>query len=77
MMGAFLDLLGIAHEDGLISDESAVKPEPKSCRRPPRRSSSKSPPDDVSLYFATLVSQDPETWQPRPVPAAAATADQS
>src|SRR3954471_1417674 len=28
MMGAFLDLLGIAHEEALISDESAVKPEP-------------------------------------------------
>ena len=27
MMGAFLDALGIAHEDGLIKDESPVKPD--------------------------------------------------
>jgi len=25
--------------------------------------SSKYPPEDVSLYLATLVSQDPETWE--------------
>src|SRR3954471_18388125 len=28
MMGAFLDLLGIPHENGLINDEHPVKPEP-------------------------------------------------
>src|SRR5512132_2192958 len=27
MMAAFLDSLGIAHEDGLISEENAVKPD--------------------------------------------------
>ncbi len=28
MMGAFLDLLGIAHENGLISEENLPKPDP-------------------------------------------------
>src|SRR5215212_4898370 len=29
MMGAFLDSLGITHEDGLISEENVTKPEPE------------------------------------------------
>ena len=27
MMGAFLDLLGIAHENGLINEENVIKPD--------------------------------------------------
>jgi hypothetical protein len=63
MMGAFLDLLGIAHEEGLISDESAVKPEPAKVQEAAKALAEKYPQDEVVLYFATLVSQDPETWQ--------------
>ena len=62
MMGAFLDSLGIAHEDGLISEENVSKPEPEALRTAAAALSTKYPPEDVSLYFKTLVSQDPDTW---------------
>ncbi|HEY3885940.1 MAG TPA: hypothetical protein VGL62_12065 [Vicinamibacterales bacterium] len=64
MMGAFLDALGMAHENGLISEEKAPKPDAARIASAAGELSSKYPPDDVSLYFATLVSQDPETWEP-------------
>ena len=62
MMGAFLDSLGIAHEDGLISEENVTKPEPEKLKAAAGELSGKFPPEDVSLYFGTLVSQDPDTW---------------
>src|SRR3954471_16912545 len=64
MMGAFLDLLGIAHENGLITEENVAKPEPGKVRQAATDLASKYPADDVSLYLATLVSQDPEMWEP-------------
>lgn len=62
MMGAFLDSLGIAHEDGLISEENVTKPAAETLRTAAAALSSKYPDDDVTLYFSTLVSQDPDTW---------------
>lgn len=62
MMAAFLDALGIAHEDGLISEDNAVKPEADTLAAAAEDLSGKYPAEDVALYFATLVSQDPETW---------------
>ena len=62
MMGAFLDSLGIVHEDGLISEENTVKPDPEKLKTAATELMVKFPPDDVSLYFSTLVSQDPDTW---------------
>ena len=64
MMGAFLDALGVAHDNGLISEENLPKPEPGKVAAAAKELSTKFPADDVSLYFATLVSQDPETWEP-------------
>jgi hypothetical protein len=63
MMGAFLDLLGIPHENGLISDDNVVKPDAAKVKGAAAELATKYPPEDVSLYFATLVSQDPETWE--------------
>ena len=63
MMGAFLDLLGIAHENGLISEENLPKPEEAKVKQAATELASRFPPEDVSLYLATLVSQDPETWE--------------
>src|ERR671913_482827 len=63
MMGAFLDLLGIAHENGLINDENVAKPDPEKLKQAVAELASKYPADDVSLYLDTLVSQDPETWE--------------
>jgi hypothetical protein len=62
MMAAFLDALGVAHENGLIADETVAKPGPEKLAAAAQELSTKFPPDDVSLYFATLISQDPETW---------------
>src|SRR5829696_9265042 len=62
MMGAFLDALGVSHEEGLIKDETVVKPESDKLRAAVDRIVAKYPVEDVSLYLSTLVSQDPETW---------------
>jgi hypothetical protein len=62
MMGRFLDLLGIAHEDGLISDESPAVPAPEKLDEAARTLATEFPTDHVSRYFWTLLWQDPETW---------------
>ena len=62
MMAAFLDLLGIQHENGLISEETVAKPDPEKVQNAAKELATKFPPEDVSLYLSTLVSQDPETW---------------
>ena len=64
MMGAFLDLLGITHDNGLISDENVVKPDAEKVTQAAKDLATKYPAEDVSLYLSTLVSQDPETWEP-------------
>lgn len=63
MMGAFLDALGIAHEDGLINEEEVPAPDAEKVRAAAEELAGKYPADDVALYFSTLVSQDPETWK--------------
>jgi hypothetical protein len=63
MMGAFLDLLGITHENGLISDENVAKPDATKVKDAAKQLASSYPAEEVSLYLATLVSQDPETWE--------------
>ena len=63
MMGAFLDLLGIQHENGLINDENVTKPDAEKVRHAAAELATKFPQEDARLYFATLVSQDPETWE--------------
>ena len=63
MMAAFLDSLGIAHEDGLISDEALSPPDVEKLKVTATELAAKYPADDVSLYLSTLISQDPETWQ--------------
>lgn len=63
MMGAFLDLVGITHENGLIAEENVPKPDEAKVRAAAKELATKFPEDEVSLYLATLVSQDPETWE--------------
>ena len=62
MMSAFLDLLGIPHENGLITEENVAKPDAAKVQQSAKELATKFPSDEVSLYLATLVSQDPETW---------------
>lgn len=61
MMGAFLDALGIAHENGLIQDDE-VKPDAAKVGPAVQLISEKFPKEHVSLYLDTLLCQDPETW---------------
>jgi len=62
MMGAFLDELGIAHEDGLIKDETPKVPDAATLDKGVKALSAKYPKADVARYFWALLWQDPETW---------------
>ena len=61
MMGVFLDALGLEHDNGLI-EESEAKPDPAKMDAAVAAITAKFPAENVSLYLATLVCQDPETW---------------
>lgn len=61
MMIAFLDALGITHENGLIQDNE-VKPEAKKIPAAAAAIATQFPADDVWLYLNTLLCQDPDTW---------------
>lgn len=62
MMGRFLDLLGIAHEEGLITEESPAAPTAEKLDEAVKALAAEFPKDDVSRYLWTLLWQDPETW---------------
>lgn len=62
MMGRFLDELKIAHEEGLITEESPTAPETETLDAAVKALSAEFPPADVSRYFWTLLWQDPQTW---------------
>jgi hypothetical protein len=61
MMGAFLDALGIEHENGLIQEEK-VTPDPDKITSAVGAIAAQYPAADVALYLNTLVCQDPDTW---------------
>jgi hypothetical protein len=61
MMTAFLDALGIAHENGLIQEDD-VKPDRAKIPAAVEQLRSQFPKEDVELYLNTLLCQDPETW---------------
>ena len=62
LMGRFLDALGIAHEDGLISDESLTPPAQERLAAAAKTLAASFPAEDVSLYLSTLLWQDSGTW---------------
>jgi hypothetical protein len=62
MMGAFLDAVGIAHDQGMIADEELKAPEPAALRKAATTIAGAFPKEDVALYLSTLLWQDPETW---------------
>jgi len=61
MMAAFLDGLGLAHENGLIQEDN-VKPDVSKLASAVSALRESFPAEDVTLYLNTLVCQDPETW---------------
>ena len=62
MMGAFLDALGIRHEEGLIAEDDVQPPAPEKLREAAATLAKSYPAEEVSLYLYTLVWQDPDTW---------------
>jgi hypothetical protein len=62
MMGAFLDALGIAHEDGLIADDEVEAPTAEKLREAAATVAKSFPAEDVAVYLSTLIWQDPDTW---------------
>jgi hypothetical protein len=62
MMGAFLDAVGIAHENGMIADEEVKAPSADALLKGAAAIAGQFPKDDVALYLNTLLWQDPETW---------------
>jgi hypothetical protein len=61
MMGAFLDALGIAHENGVIQEDD-VKPDAAKLAPAVDAIARAYPAEDVSLYLNVLLCQDPATW---------------
>lgn len=62
MMAAFLDALGIVHDNGLINDELSGAVAEDTLKAGSQALSEGFPAEDVRLYFETLLLQDPNTW---------------
>ena len=62
MMAAFLDALGIAHDNGLIQDGSDVRPDQAKLGPAVAALAGAYPAADVSIYLNTLLCHDPHTW---------------
>jgi hypothetical protein len=62
MLEAFLDTLGIAHENGLIAEGAKAVPGEPALRGAAAALLAAFPAPDVRVYLQTLAAQDPETW---------------
>jgi hypothetical protein len=62
MLAAFLDSLGIAHENGLIAEGAKAAPEESRLRAAAASLLAGFPASDVRVYLLTLAVQDPATW---------------
>jgi hypothetical protein len=62
MMGAFLDALGVAHEQGIINDEEMKPPTADALKKAAGAIAASYPADAVALYLSTLMWQDHDTW---------------
>lgn len=62
LMGAFLDALGIAHEQGLIGEDSVPPPTREKLVTAIGRVRGAFPATDVDLYLRTLATLDGDTW---------------
>jgi hypothetical protein len=62
LMGAFLDALGIAHENGLITEDDVAPPDRERLSAAIAAVKSSHPPSDVDLYLRTLAALDEATW---------------
>jgi hypothetical protein len=62
LMAAFLDALGIAHEDGLITGEELGQPSVDALASAVQAIRPLYPSDDVDVYLRTLATLDGDTW---------------
>jgi hypothetical protein len=62
MLSAFLDALGIAHDNGVLAEQEMKAPEADRLKQAAATLRAAFPEADVELYFQTLLVQDPETW---------------
>jgi hypothetical protein len=64
LMSAFLDALGIAHDNGMIAEETEVAPTPEKLRSAVDAVSASFSKEDVAVYLSTLYWQNTDTWGP-------------
>ena len=62
LMAAFLDALGIAHENGLINEETVPAPPKEKLVAAISTLKTSFPADEVDLYLRTLSTLDGDTW---------------
>ena len=62
LMGAFLDALGISHDQGLITAEQVTPPAREALQAAAERLKGSFPDADVALYLRTLSALDGDTW---------------
>ena len=63
LMAAFLDALGIGHDQGLITDEQVEAPTRDRLAAAVEAVKATFAPDDVDLYVKTLGALDSDTWR--------------
>lgn len=77
LLGAFLDALGIAHEEGMLPDDADFPaPGAAAVHAAAAELTARFPPEQIRVYWNTLWLQDRERWSALE-PAAAALADGS
>lgn len=65
LLVAFLDALGLPHENGLLKEEADAFPVPAAAalKKAALVIAPAFPHDQIGVYFNTLVLQDPDRWQ--------------
>ena len=62
LMAAFLDALGVQHDDGLITQEQVDPPDADRLAAAVDKTREAFPAEDVTFYLRTLVTLDSDTW---------------
>jgi hypothetical protein len=64
LMSAFLDALGIKHDNGMIAEETEVTATPEKLREAVDSVAASFSKEDVAVYLSTLYWQNTDTWGP-------------
>jgi hypothetical protein len=64
LMSAFLDALGVAHDNGMIAEETDIAPDKEKLRAAVQTVAAAFPKEDVAVYLSTLFWQNTDTWGP-------------